>query len=564
MSQITIQNQVYNQLQTPALYGDILSNRPNAGYIGRIFFQTDAPYAIYRDYGTNWIQIGGGGGGGYVPYLGAIANVNLGNYNLKLTGLTSSSYITANENASSTSVNLGLLNIAATSTFFPTSIINAAGLQIRNIPITDNVTAASTTIASIVPTNQLQASTYTAINSGVTYSNAATLYISGTPIAGPNVSITNGYSLYINTGLSRLSGIITVANSAFGSVVGTAFISGSNAKIQINGAFTAGNTTTRGTQLDIATNTYTDNTTAASGTASFVVSSSIYGSIYAATNTNVTYSNAATLYINGSPFAGTNVTITNAYALYANTGNVRLGGTLTNTGIAFLNSRVNINGATDRSDFQLNITGASLTSNTVNIPAAGSISQYSINTVTDIGTTLTSGVANAANFGNIIYTSSGNRTIASSNALTGGIFSITPTISGNSTITVAQSGSNIRAITAIQAYFHVPSTAESTNTITHAAGIRVFIQADNSANNYTITNYYGLLISNSSDTVPSLITNRYGIYQEGSSDINFLNGELKLGSGQTVSASVLSTVTNKIKLVVNGTTYYLLASTSST
>ena len=110
----------------------------------------------------------------------------------------------------------------------------------------------------------------------------------------------------------------------------------------------------------------------------------------------------------------------------------------------------------------------------------------------------------------------------------------------------------------------MPSTAESTNTITHAAGIRVFIQADNSANNYTITNYYGLLISNSSDTVPSLITNRYGIYQEGSSDINFLNGELKLGSGQTVSASVLSTVTNKIKLVVNGTTYYLLASTSST
>ena len=34
--------------------------------------------------------------------------------------------------------------------------------------------------------------------------------------------------------------------------------------------------------------------------------------------------------------------------------------------------------------------------------------------------------------------------------------------------------------------------------------------------------------------------------------------------GQTVSASSTNTVTNKVAIVINGTTYYLLASTSGT
>ena len=435
----------------------------------------------------------------------------------------------------------------------------AAGLYGGSMTITDGVTAASGTV-SLVPTNQFQASTYNATNTSVTYTNAATMYISGAPVAGTNVTITNPYSLYIYSGLARLNGgFATTSPSLFG---GTSF-SNTSSKLQINGAATGANTTTQGVHLLSAVNTYTDNSTAASGTATFVTANSFQGLIAAASNTGVTYTNAATVYIAAAPSAGTNATITNPWALYANSGNVRFGGVLTNTGIAFLNSRVNVNGATDRSDVQLNTIGSSLTINTANIPAAGSISQYSVNTITDVGTALTTGVANAANYGNLVYTSSASRTISNTNPLTGGIFAITPTISGSSTITVGQS-TTIRAISAIQAYFHIPSTAAATSTITHAAGIRLFIQADNSANNYTITNYYGVLISDSADTVPRTITNRYGIYQEGTSDRNLLNGELRLGAGQTVSASVVNTVTNKIKLIVNGTTYYLLASTSAT
>ncbi len=424
---------------------------------------------------------------------------------------------------------------------------------------TDNSTAASGT-ASFAVVNSMRENTFSATNTAVTYTNAATLYISAAPIAGTNVTITNTWALYINSGYAKLGGgFVSNAASLFG---GNIFINTST-KLQINGSTTGANLGSIGVHIATNNNSYTDNSTAASGTASFAVVNSMKENTFNATNTSVTYTNAATLYINAAPIAGTNATITNAWAIYTNTGNTRLGGQLTNTDLTFLNSRVNINGATDRSDFQLNTVGSSLTSNTVNIPAAGSISQYSINTLSDVGTALTAGVANAANYGNLIYTSSANRTIANTNPLTGGIFAITPTISGSSTITVSQS-STIRAITAIQAYFHIPSTAASTSTITHAAGIRSYIQADNSANNYTITNYYGVLISNSADTVPSTITNRYGIYQEGSSDINLLNGELRLGSGQTVSASVINTVTNKVKIIINGTTYYLLASTSGT
>lgn len=41
------------------------------------------------------------------------------------------------------------------------------------------------------------------------------------------------------------------------------------------------------------------------------------------------------------------------------------------------------------------------------------------------------------------------------------------------------------------------------------------------------------------------------------------DGKVSL-TGQTVSASVVNTVTNKVAIVINGTTYYLLASTSGT
>lgn len=56
---IEINNNVLNQNQTPALFTDVLANRPNFGLLGRLFFSTDSQ-EIYQDTGTSWQLIGSG------------------------------------------------------------------------------------------------------------------------------------------------------------------------------------------------------------------------------------------------------------------------------------------------------------------------------------------------------------------------------------------------------------------------------------------------------------------------------------------------------------------------
>jgi len=71
---VELYNYVLNQLGSPALYSDILANRPAFGFTGRLFISTDTN-EIYRDTGTSWVLISGGG-----------ASVNIYNSNGSLTG----------------------------------------------------------------------------------------------------------------------------------------------------------------------------------------------------------------------------------------------------------------------------------------------------------------------------------------------------------------------------------------------------------------------------------------------------------------------------------------------
>lgn len=92
---------------------------------------------------------------------------------------------------------------------------------------------------------------------------------------------------------------------------------------------------------------------------------------------------------------------------------------------------------------------------------------------------------------------------------------------------------------------------------------------------FTVTNAYALHIESPSVGAASAITNAYGLLienQAAGGTLNYaiktgtglvdLGGELRLSASNTVSGSVLSTVTNKIKVNVGGTDYYLLANTS--
>lgn len=77
--------------------------------------------------------------------------------------------------------------------------------------------------------------------------------------------------------------------------------------------------------------TFTDTSTAGSGTAASAVFTSFAQPTLAATNSSVTTTDAATVYIAAAPANGTNNTITNPYALWVDAGNVRLDGALITT-----------------------------------------------------------------------------------------------------------------------------------------------------------------------------------------------------------------------------------------
>lgn len=83
-----------------------------------------------------------------------------------------------------------------------------------------------------------------------------------------------------------------------------------------------------GQTLNIISSTFTDNNTAGSGTAAEYSAVSILTPTLAATNTSVTTTDAATVYIQAAPTAGTNETITNAWAIWVDGGAVRFDGAL--------------------------------------------------------------------------------------------------------------------------------------------------------------------------------------------------------------------------------------------
>lgn len=80
--------------------------------------------------------------------------------------------------------------------------------------------------------------------------------------------------------------------------------------------------------LYISTGTYTDTTTAASGTVTHGTISVFGVAPINSTNASVTYTNASTVYIAGAPTGTGNVTVTNGFALFVAAGASRFGGSV--------------------------------------------------------------------------------------------------------------------------------------------------------------------------------------------------------------------------------------------
>jgi hypothetical protein len=92
---------------------------------------------------------------------------------------------------------------AASGTALSTTV--AAKLYSSTLGYTDTTTAASGVVAHGTA-NSLGAIPIAATNTGVVYTNASTLYIGGAPTAGSNVTITNPFALFIESGAARFGG----------------------------------------------------------------------------------------------------------------------------------------------------------------------------------------------------------------------------------------------------------------------------------------------------------------------------------------------------------------------
>ena len=169
----------------------------------------------------------------------------------------------------------------------------------------DLVTASNATAPSFnnvfVPKVNLSA-----LNTNVTTTTASSLAVEGPPNTGTNQTITNAYALFIQSGSSFLGGTLILGQ--IGQISGTP-------------------STTTGGFIFVNGNTYTDTSTAASGTATGFNGTYFAAPTLRATNTGVTTTTASTVTIAGPPIAGTNETISTAYALNVLSGLAFFGGT---------------------------------------------------------------------------------------------------------------------------------------------------------------------------------------------------------------------------------------------
>ncbi len=488
---------ILNQLGSPSINSNTFANRPAAGQTGRLFVSIDT-YEIYRDNGTTWDLIGGPGSS-TITGTGTATQV---------------AYFTSSQ-AIGSSANLfwdntsGFLGVA---TATPSARIEA--VKTDGVGIYSNFT-----------TNAGSGSSTTAIwAKNVTNSSGFAAVIEETT---PNTTA-GQYPLLIKHSLSS----------------GTAGV-GMGTGLQFQLPDNAG--TFKTTQLTIET----IDAAAATYATRYRFNIQSNGS-----STPVAYINATGLGIfTATPSAALDIHSTGTMARLNSTsatGNSLLAFQRSGSGLwrigDFYNGGANY--------FEIHNTV--LTNNAVEINAA---TNKSIFTALE---TYTTGLARGNYFDYNVSVSAGG-SFSSPNAITALTATLDLTLAGNATIpsgarsgldaynTIAFTGAGTLTHnqgTQIRAYSNLTAgwafNGSAVGTITHLAGLRALFP-DNTGSAVNVTNNYALLLNDqTANTGTVTYTNRWGIYQEGSLDTNYLNGTTLIGT----------TVNNGNKLQVSGTGFF--------
>jgi hypothetical protein len=286
---------------------------------GTVTFQTATVVAIANTSGTALSVAGNITGanvrtGGQVSAAGTITGDNLatGGTASATGNVTGGNIITAGAiSAASVSASANITG----GNIITNGAISAGGL----ISATGNVTGGNISTAGLITATGNIASTANVSGGNIIGTlignvTGTTVSVTGN-ITGGNLNAA-GLSLSSNV----VSQIATTANVTGGNLISTGIAQAANTIV--TGAITTPSWTTTGVGIRTVASTYTDSSTGAAGTSASNHVHVLAQPTIAASNSLVTTTTAATLYIAGAPANGTNMTVTNAYAVLVNAGNV--------------------------------------------------------------------------------------------------------------------------------------------------------------------------------------------------------------------------------------------------
>jgi hypothetical protein len=521
---------VINQLGSPALNSNTFANRPAPGFTGRIFISTDTR-EIFRDTGTAWELIGSGGSGVNIynsdGTLTGGRTVNLANNRLTFTDDTTANLTVAIRNNRTPNGTEARLQLAHN------------GQSAFNVGLTGSTFPGFRTITS----------------------NCQFFY--GDP--GNFTFVGVGGNSRFTVGLDSFTAQFTILNTGrflFNTTVDAGFTADFNGTVAIRGnttLFTASSLTlndssnTNNARLLHGNTPFRGNQFLFQWTGQNVFGYNLSGINFlnAATNNDFlfidrqVFSNSSTGgngfdFLTGGEFRPT--TGNNTYNVFSiRTVYNSTGGNNTIRGIFYnptLTSLIGVN------HFAIQTNSGTVENYDRSDLTTSNFSSRNIWTLQSrLRQTLTPG---ADQFGAGYYTGglfirelsiSGNNTYGNATINAGGSSTMQIDFTSAGTLTASQAG--LRAFAGHQIFNTFGGTASGT--ITHFAGLQILglYNRDSGVITPTIQNAYGLVINNLNDYSHTFtLTNRWGIYQTGSSDNNYLAGKLLVGTN-TVTARQL-------------------------
>ena len=505
MGGIYVDFSVVNQLNSPALNSNTFANRPSAGQAGRLFVSTDT-FEIYRDNGTTWDLIGG-------PGTSTITGTGTaGNFPI----FTSSQVIGNSEMYYTEGANFNNINFGYT---------GAGGKY-------------NTTELNIFSNNesrillQFDSNKYAQLSNefGNVYLGANNLGIHGfnNVFYYNGSSTTDRYLSFQTEGLDRL----TIEQ---------------NGDLQLNKYTTDGFLRTSGANgtLSIDTNTYvTSNIYTADGTLSAARTVSLNN------HTLRFEGNANTARVRLS--ADNNVARILSFATAdSQRWAFRVDGNETgsNTGAnlqlrryddtgTFIDASLIINRQTGKKTFN------AIESYTTGF-AYGNSMGYTLNVPN--GTTFSTPNSISPLLASVVLNLNGNATIPNANRSGVDAYNAVNFLSAG-TLTLNQA-TTLRALSSLRAGWAFTGTA--VGTITHNSGMLIMFPT-NTGSALNITNNYALLINSQTPNIGTInYTNRWGIYQEGATDLNYFAANVLVGSnidnGARLQVSGNTDITGTIK-----------------